>query len=251
MCTLIVLFRVHPEVPLVLALNRDELLSRPTTALFRWPAAEGGFVAGRDEVGGGTWFGVGKRLVAGLTNHRAGTRSPPGASTRGELVVDALRAGDLESFTAALGARDAAAYGPFHLLVSDGERLRVFTNERGALAFIDTEPGVHVLGNFGLDNLADPVVVNVGEAVRALDPAALSVRDLSDRLAQVLARHGQGWPCVHLDGYGTRSSALLCWGGAEPRLRVAEGPSCAAVWRDESALLEALGEGREVGAAKF
>lgn len=244
MCTLISLFQVHPSAPLVLALNRDEYLARPTAPVGRWPDDEGGVVAGRDLVSGGTWFGVGARLVAGLTNHRSGVRSLPKERTRGELVVMALRARGLDELTDALGRLPMDAFGPFHLLVTDGARMRCFTNATGELGFVDVEPGVHVLGNFGIDNPEDPVVATVGGALAAEDLAGLSEEALIARLQDVLRRHGEGWPCVHLGPYGTRSGAVLLWGADDPRLLVTEGPSCQAPWREVSELLADRGAPR-------
>ena len=236
MCTLIALHRVHPAFPLVLALNRDEFLARPTAPISRWPKEEGDLVAGRDLVSGGTWFGVGPRLVAGLTNHRTGVRSMPGARTRGELVVDALRANSLDAWTRELHDRPVRDYGPFHLLVGDGEGMRAFTNAGGSLSVVEIEPGAHVLGNYGLDNPEDPVVATVGAALGEVDLAAMSEDALVSYLEELLQKHGDGWPCVHLGPYGTRSGAVLLWGAQDPRLVVADGPSCEAPWRDVSAL---------------
>ena len=237
MCTLITLFRGHPIAPVVLALNRDEFFARPTAPIARWSEEEGGIVAGRDLVSGGTWFGIGPKLVAGLTNHRSGAHSLPGARTRGELVVDALRSESIDALTEELCALPMGEFGPFHLLVTDGQRMRCFTNATGALTHVDAEPGTHVLGNYGLDNPEDPVVATVGGALADMDLRALEGDALIARLQEVLRRHGEGWPCVHLGPYGTRSSAVLLWGNGDPRLVVAEGPSCEAPWRDATELL--------------
>lgn len=240
MCTLIALFKTHPSAPLVLALNRDELLARPTAPVARWDDAP--IVAGRDLESGGTWFGVGARVIAGITNHRSGMGSPRGTRSRGALVVDALQQQSLEDVRASLLARDMAEYGGFHLLVCDGEALSVFSNRAGTLEEARAAPGVHVLGNFGLDDEDDPVVATVGAEVRRFlaEERSGDVPDepeLAAFLKGVLARHGPGWPCVHFGPFGTRSSALLFARAQAPRLEVTDGASCESPWRDESALL--------------
>lgn len=253
MCTLVVLWQTYPSAPLVLALNRDELLVRRTAPLARWEDAP--IVAGRDLEGGGTWFGVGPRVVAGITNHRSGMGSPRGARSRGELVVDALTKGSVAEVRASLLALDMAAYGGFHLLVSDGDTLSVFSNRGGVLEETVASPGVHVLGNFGLDDEHDSVVATVRPAVtrfltKQLASGAPDEEALATFLKDILARHGPGWPCVHLGHFGTRSSALLFLregisrGGdsrdkraESSRLEVVDGSPCEAPWKNESALL--------------
>ncbi len=245
MCTLIILWRTHPAAPLVLALNRDELLARQTAPLARWDDAP--IVAGRDLESGGTWFGVGEHVVAAITNHRSGMGSPRGGRSRGELVVDAARQRSLDDVRAALQARPMTEYGGFHLLVADGRSLSVFSNRNGALEEARAAPGVHVLGNFGLDDETDPVVATVKPEVerflaRARDGAAAPDEDeLAVFLKEVLAQEGPGWPCVHLEvpggAFGTRSSALLFSRSSRPRLEVTEGSPRESPWRDVSALL--------------
>lgn len=240
MCTLVVLWQAHPSAGLVLALNRDEYLARRTAPLARWDDAP--IVAGRDLESGGTWFGVGARVVAGITNHRSGMASPRGTRSRGELVVDALQRQSVDDVRASLGARAMADYGGFHLLASDGHTLSVFSNRGGTLEEVQAAPGVHVLGNFGLDDEHDPVVATVGAEVRRfLDEERPEEAELAAFLKGVLARHGPGWPCVHFGPFGTRSSALLFSRADGPRLEVTEGASCESPWRDESALLTTTG----------
>src|ERR1700690_4251367 len=68
MCLFVVLSRVIPGAPLVVAANRDEWLERPAlamTSLSESPRIRGG----RDERAGGTWLATSESgLVAGLTN---------------------------------------------------------------------------------------------------------------------------------------------------------------------------------------
>jgi uncharacterized protein with NRDE domain len=240
MCTLIALWRVHAAAPLVLALNRDELLARETEPVHLWPDMP--VVAGRDRKAGGTWFAVGRKVVAGLTNHRAGMRSPPGGRSRGELVTLAARADSLEEVRERLGELPMEAYGGFHLLVADATHMGCFTNRDGVLAETSVEPGVHVLGNYGIDDREDPVVAAVRPHVEEAAGRAESELDLVEALKSTLQRHGPGWPCVHMGAYGTQSSALLLWRGGYPLLEVTDGPSCEAPWRDRSELLRRLSE---------
>lgn len=245
MCTLITLFRCHPSAPLVIALNRDEFLGRPTRAPEFWEESppHAPIVAGRDLQAGGTWFGIGRHLVAGLTNHRRpdARRGPSsGDASRGTLVVDALHAASVDEAAQALMRQEGDRYGPFHLLLSDGEQMRWITNRDGPMESHPVEPGLHVLGNLGLDKEGDPVVKTMHEELAAY--ADLDENELAERLKERLATHGVGHPCVHYSEiYGTRSSALLFWGRAQNAYWVTDGPPCRSEWIDRSALLKMLG----------
>jgi uncharacterized protein with NRDE domain len=108
MCTLITLWQCHPSAPLVVALNRDEFLGRPTRPPEFWEETppQAPVVAGRDLQAGGTWFGIGRHVVAGLTNHRrpdAQSGPTTGDASRGGLVLRALQS------VSAAAARDVCS----------------------------------------------------------------------------------------------------------------------------------------------
>ncbi|MGH2578459.1 MAG: NRDE family protein, partial [Actinomycetota bacterium] len=92
MCLILLALRAHPEYPLVIAANRDELYVRPTAAAGFWKDSPR-VLAGRDLVCGGTWLGVdvGGRFAA-VSNFRDGREVPePRAPSRGMLVADYLK----------------------------------------------------------------------------------------------------------------------------------------------------------------
>ncbi len=104
---------------LILAMNRDEVLSRPT-AQADWGGQDGeGFLGGRDmEPGkeGGTWMGVDARGRLGvLTNIFSGVAPEPGAVGRGGLVAGYLKGAASAAEYADKVASDPAAYSPFNL----------------------------------------------------------------------------------------------------------------------------------------
>ena len=98
MCTIVLLHRVHPRWPVVIAANRDEYYSRAASApevLTRDPVP---VLGGRDARHAGTWMGATQRgFFVGLTNQR--TLRPADASrrSRGEVVLEALRRGSREA----------------------------------------------------------------------------------------------------------------------------------------------------------
>src|SRR5262245_27376544 len=90
MCTLIAAFQQWPEIPLIVAANRDEALARPAVGPMLWDGLPH-FVAPRDEKAGGSWLGLNEYgLFVGITN-RAGAVPAPGERSRGLLVTAALR----------------------------------------------------------------------------------------------------------------------------------------------------------------
>ena len=246
MCTLIVFWQVHAQAPLVFGLNRDEFLERPSEDFA--VRDEGGvrIFAGRDVESGGAWCALGPRVVAAVTNHRGGRSPRPGARSRGHLVTRAAAAESADAAVEAALVGDGDDYGPFHLFVADRAEARWVTNANGPFETTPVGPGLHVLGNFGLDHADDRVVSRLRAA---LAPAARDLAETGDGAATVatlqdaLRGHGDGWPCVHLGPYGTRSSARVQYFGAMPTLSTTWGPSCTRTWTDRSALLASLAEG--------
>jgi hypothetical protein len=51
-------------------------------------------------------------------------------------------------------------------MICDGERMEWVTNRSGTMEALTVEPGVHVLGNYGLDNEKDAVVATLHEELR-------------------------------------------------------------------------------------
>ena len=98
MCTLILLDRVVPQIPVIVAANRDEYFARPAAPPTRFEASAGrpAFVAPHDLEAGGTWMGVNEHGVfVGLTNRPVDVK-PTGLRSRGLLVVDVLAAASAE-----------------------------------------------------------------------------------------------------------------------------------------------------------
>lgn len=148
MCVIAFAWQCHSRYPLVVVANRDEYHARPTRALEAW-GEDPDVIGGRDLQAGGSWMGVrrGGRFAA-VTNVRSPARAE-GTQSRGALVGDFLLAGDAAGTAAAAAAQlvpDAAAYGPFNLLLSDGQNLAWITNAPAA-AWQPVAPGIHGVSN--------------------------------------------------------------------------------------------------------
>jgi len=245
MCLLVVMSRIIPGVPLVVAANRDEWLERPSLAmssLSEAPRIRGG----RDLRAGGTWLATSESgLVAGLTN--VPTIGPPAGPrrSRGELpMLLARSAGALDAARALESSIRSEDFNPCWMLCGD----------RHALAYLDLSapgrprvealaPGIYILENrpLGPSSKTDFVRALIGEPPQEVDA-------LIHRLESVLASHEippaarrreDARPlettaaCVHAGLYGTRSAQIVIVPDrAAPRIRFTEGHPCTSPWQD-------------------
>ena len=264
MCTVLILRHVHPEWPLVLAANRDELYERPTSGPRLLPGSPRVLVPGVDQSRGGTWMGVTDGgFFVGLTNQRGGNAQGPAPRSRGEVVLNSLRAGNTEAIERYLDMLDPADFNPFNLLYGDARELRVaYARPDRPILREDVPAGIHVLPNDVLDAPDLPKV----ERARVL--AAEHVRKpwplLARALQEVMADHhlpdearlpemppGTTYSrqqaqqfqalCIHTPYYGTRSSTLLALApGHVAHCLVAEKPPCQHSFQDLTGQLSPL-----------
>ncbi len=120
MCTVVILRRPGHPWPLILAGNRDELVTRPWRAPGRhWPD-RADVVAGMDELGGGSWLGLNDHGVTAAILNRYGTLGPQADKrSRGELVLEALDHADAAEAADQLSHLDPLAYRSFNLVIAD------------------------------------------------------------------------------------------------------------------------------------
>jgi uncharacterized protein with NRDE domain len=176
MCLVLLVWRMHPQYPCLIAANRDEFHARPTAAAGWWPDRPQ-MLAGRDLEAGGTWLGLTRAgRFAALTNFRDPERrrarvAVAAVPSRGTLVTSLLdsTAGVSEGL-AYLHDRHAD-YNPFNMIFSDGERLGIYESAVGAGR--ELGPGIYGLSNHLLDT-PWPKVQN------AKTRLASALRDLTD-----------------------------------------------------------------------
>ncbi|MCC7108807.1 MAG: NRDE family protein [Deltaproteobacteria bacterium] len=261
MCLLVVLSRVHPAAPLVVAANRDEWLNRPASPCTVLQEHGPRILGGRDELAGGTWLAVNEHGVfAGLTNQPTPVRDPSRRS-RGELPLALVQHPSARAAVEAFVPRHRPAdYSPAWLLVGDREALYLVDMTGGAEAqVVELPAGLHVLENraWGAPSAkVQAVRAQVGAIASGADESLVEQRSVEQRsveqrsvaqLSAVLRSHqiptgpagdsgvaGFVRPpeteanCVHAGPYGTRSSSVL-WvarAPARPRLWVSDGPPC-------------------------
>jgi uncharacterized protein with NRDE domain len=251
MCTLILLDRVVPGFPVVVAANRDEYFARPAAPPALFAPAEGrpAFMAPQDLEAGGTWMGVNSAgLFVGLTNRPVAARDPS-ARSRGLLVLDALAAPTAEDSARELERQRDQAYTDFNLLAADGRDtwLGQRTSDLG-LRTRRLDPGVHVVCNRDPDDPSSGKVRRIAAAARAIDPAG-GLEAVVAELSLLLGGHPVESnplenPCVHTAEYGTRSSTVLALGVARRVWRFSDGAPCETKYRDFSSLLDTLAQAK-------
>lgn len=181
MCLMALALDAHPDWPLVVAANRDEVETRPTAAAHWWPEAPGVW-AGRDLQAGGTWLGLRRDgRFAALTNVREPDRPAPSQPrSRGALPAGWLGAPPGATPLAHAHARLAEGLDGlpgFNLLIghcpTEGAAQFAYLSNRAGVRLLG--PGVHGLSNATLD-IEWPKVrhlkARVGEVVAA--PAGIS-----------------------------------------------------------------------------
>jgi uncharacterized protein with NRDE domain len=242
-CTLIAIHRRVHGAPLVVAANRDEYYDRPAEGpALRGVAGRGGMiVAPLDLRAGGTWLGVNAEGVfAAVTNLR--NPSPdPSRRSRGMVVLDALREPTAVRGAEVLKALPEEAYNPFNCFIADREHaFRLIYRDVPRVR--ELSAGVHVIGNVDPEDEPSPKIERVRQAAEAV--LGGSRDEVLEGLATVCREHETGGSgisdtCVHLDAYGTRSSAILSLADppSESRLLFSDGPPCAAEYEDFSTLL--------------
>jgi uncharacterized protein with NRDE domain len=223
MCTVIVVWQWREDVPLVVAANRDELLARPSDPPLllepdppRW--------GGRDLVAGGTWLAVNPAgRVGAVTNRHPGGEIPtrdPQRSSRGRLPLEAL-AGSSGEAKGWLRSLEPGRYNPVNVLyLAPDAALWAGVDDAQGTQVSDLAPGVHVITEQNLDDLADNKGQRILRESSAAVAAASSSDDLVGRLRRILRSHdspnGAAPACVHGEMHGTVSSATIVVTGAAP-----------------------------------
>ena len=257
MCLLIASSRIAGCSPLIVGANRDERYDRRGIALTVLSTANPRILGGLDELAGGTWLCVNEHgVLAGVTNRPMPAGRDPAKRSRGEVALaiarhDSARRG----LDALVHDRRPGEFNPFWMLVGDRESL-YFLDSTACDEFTVTElgPGIHVLENSPIDVVTPKsryVTDRFGHHAPTDDQSTQAammdvLRDhtipprASDRPTDgSVARPGLFACCVHSDGYGTRSAALVTVPksrAAPISVRACNGPSCVNEYLDYGAL---------------
>jgi uncharacterized protein with NRDE domain len=243
MCTLILYFQVFPQYPLVIAANRDESLTRPSsppTLLNSTPWIYGG----QDLLAGGTWLGINEYgLMAAVLNRRAQDPLDPHCRSRGLLCLDALKHPSTHAAQHCVSEQPATQYNPFSLVIADPFSASLVYPDNRTLQVRYLTPGVYMLTNRNLNDLECPRISRFSPRFLQISQNSPNpcprLIDLFAQLHEILADHAatqdpRNGLCLHLDGYGTCSSTLLAYSRRENRYvyLFASGPPCQSAYRE-------------------
>jgi uncharacterized protein with NRDE domain len=235
-CTILLAWKSHPGTPVVLAANRDELISRPSAppGILRSSPL---IVGGRDLVAGGTWLAVAADgTVCAVTNRHPGEGPPlapdPSRRSRGEIPV-ALLSIDPTDVPARLAALGPGRYNPVNVLWLSADRALVaHVDDSGPVRVVDLPPGAHVLTTRDVDDDRSPkVAMLLADLGRALAAAGDADTTLTGMRA-VLADHTSASDspvdaaCIHGDVYGTVSASTVIAGSDRVTYEHAPGRPC-------------------------
>ena len=220
MCLITLAHRCDPELPLIVAANRDEFHSRPTQPAGWW-ADRPDVLGGRDLLADGSWLAVHRQgRFAAVTNYRDAEPRHGEKLSRGELVTGFLD--KLQSPLDYLDTIDGSRYDGFNLLVwADGE-LAYLSNQGDAPTRL--APGIYGLANARLDSTCDKVRRSKTRLRRLLDEGAISDATLLELLADrsmgpasevdtsrlpLKTAQATTAPFIVLPEFGTRCSTLV------------------------------------------
>ena len=132
---------------------------------------------------------------------------------------------------------DGEAYNGFNMLVADARQAFVATNPGASVQLDGLDAGVHVLTNLALNDPTCPRIAKSSQLFRAVRvPGASELDSVVAELRAILSDHATALDpraavidtlCVHLPGYGTRSSSIVAITAAGcMRYWHAAGPPC-------------------------
>lgn len=227
MCLILLAYRCHPDVDVLMAGNRDEFLRRPAAppALLQ---TQPRIWAGRDLEAGGTWMGRNEHgLMAALTNRRSSAPPPADARSRGGIVMGLLRQRTPQDAARWLAEQPHARFRPYSVLFGDAGAFYFFSPQDAAEPRL-LDAGIHALSNASLDDRSWPKVERsqrfLGERMHRPGEALLSdlerflcdatPSDAQSSLVPGEEIHGaMGAIFIRTDGYGTVSSSIFTHGG--------------------------------------
>ena len=143
MCLAAFAVGVSGAFPLAVAANRDESHQRSTAAADWWKAPSG-ILGGRDLEAGGSWLAVDRRGRLAAVTNRPSPQGRTYSGSRGHLVSGYLAAPHAAERFCDERAKAPAEYGPYNLLLFDGEALFHSANRSGAERLA---AGIHALSN--------------------------------------------------------------------------------------------------------
>jgi uncharacterized protein with NRDE domain len=234
--------KIHePPAPILVLANREERFDRPTLGPRITAVGSTRFLAGVDQVAGGTWLGVNEHGVVVAVTNRSKPTVAAFPRSRGLLCKSLLSCASAEeAMTRALREVKEHEHAGGNYLCLD-ERAAFVVEDAGEIDALPLTPGLHLIANGALDDPADRRLelarrILLSSAIRTVDDFI----DVARHVARQRNRSDPGASVIIDFGHrGTVSSTLLAIAPApaECRYLYAPGPPDIASYQDDSRLL--------------
>ena len=221
MCIIVFAYQVLDDYPLVLLANRDEHLNRPSDTAHTWPG-NAQIVAGRDQIGGGTWLGYNRfGQWAALTNFRQANVAQKDKRSRGLILTDFLATQQSAPEFCESLLPSLALYDPFNLLIADNNQLFYLSSQQQS--YRSLAPGYYGLSNADLDT-PWPKIVKLKQHFQQQIASNIEAENLWPMMQDTTLANTSQLPAtgithelehalsaiyIDLPDYGTRCSTLL------------------------------------------
>jgi uncharacterized protein with NRDE domain len=233
-------YKVAEDSPILVAMNREEQLNRPSQA----PRIQSGrprVVCGIDRKAGGTWAGVNQHGMFACALNRPKRNIPFDPRSRGLLCKELLSCRTAtEAVERAMGELSTGCYAGANYLVVDQQSGHVIYGG-DHLEVEEIKPGLHLLSNGHLDDREDSRQEFVRRllTLQRLDSAVAFLAVASRTFGRKPDEQGKRGIVVDQSGYGTVSSMLISLTGRTARsiMQYAPGPPAEKPYEDVSALL--------------
>jgi uncharacterized protein with NRDE domain len=220
MCTVVLLRRPNHEWPLILAANRDEILSRPWLPPARHWAERENVVAGIDELAGGTWLALNDDGVCAAILNRSHTLGPAeDKRSRGELPLEVVDHAEAHEAAKALATLDPSSYKSFNLVIADAVNaywLRSIGEKNSRIEVAKVPLGISMITAQDLNDTASPRIKKNRSRFQAAPVPNPETSDwfawqalMATKSDETDAEDRSGMNITKMGAFGTVSSTLI------------------------------------------
>tara|TARA_Y100001970_G_scaffold294373_1_gene452197 strand:- start:104729 stop:105475 length:747 start_codon:yes stop_codon:yes gene_type:complete len=218
MCTAIILRRPNHRWPLILAANRDEMRDRDWEAPGRhWNSCRQ-IIGGRDKVAGGSWIGINDYGLVAVILNRSGSLGPSkNQSSRGNVVVNALKYSTPSQAISTLLEKGLDQYSGFNLLIADtSECLWLRHDTKSHPQVKNVQNGLSMITNRDLNDQTCPKISYYKNKFTSAKSPNIESGDLSDWEKILSDDEGNSSSrakntaiCLNTPDYGTVNSSII------------------------------------------
>ena len=217
MCTLFIYRKKSSNWPLLIASNRDESFHRSySSPNYHWKSSPDIF-AGKDLLKGGSWMGINKKnLFATILNREKTNISINKTSSRGELVIKALRFNCAVEASKNIFNNLKKVYNNFNLFIGDARTAFWIKLHNGNKEIYKVPFGFSVMDKYNLNDSKSKkqkLYKNIFKKIKVPIPEESNFKDWQ-RLLFMKKRYNnlintEVFVCNNKTNYGTVSSSII------------------------------------------